>query len=136
MLVRTVTCLEGRVEVELVCEPVFDYGRTPAEWTLVDGGRHAADASGADVTIRLRTDLALGIEGDRVRARHALGRRARLLLALVGGGLGVARRRRRRAARLDATTVRYWRRWLGRARLADHRWRPTRSSARPSRSRA
>ena len=35
MLVRTVECLEGRVEVELVCEPVFDYGRTPAEWTLV-----------------------------------------------------------------------------------------------------
>ena len=29
MLVRTVECLEGRVEVELVCEPAFDYGRTP-----------------------------------------------------------------------------------------------------------
>ena len=37
MLVRTVECLEGSVEVELVCEPVFDYGRAPAEWTLVDG---------------------------------------------------------------------------------------------------
>ena len=36
MLVRTVECLEGTVEIELVCEPVFDYGRTPAEWTLVD----------------------------------------------------------------------------------------------------
>ena len=35
MLVRTVLCLEGSVEVELVCEPVFDYGRTPAEWSLV-----------------------------------------------------------------------------------------------------
>src|SRR5437588_7387738 len=29
MLVRTVVCLEGKVEVELVCEPAFDYGRTP-----------------------------------------------------------------------------------------------------------
>ena len=27
MLVRTVLGLEGRVEVELVCEPAFDYGR-------------------------------------------------------------------------------------------------------------
>ena len=27
MLVRTVECLEGSVEVELVCEPAFDYGR-------------------------------------------------------------------------------------------------------------
>src|SRR5437773_12367705 len=35
MLVRTVECLEGNVEVELVCEPAFDYGRTPANWTLV-----------------------------------------------------------------------------------------------------
>ena len=26
MLVRTVECLEGAVEVELVCEPAFDYG--------------------------------------------------------------------------------------------------------------
>ena len=27
LLVRTVECLEGSVEIELVCEPVFDYGR-------------------------------------------------------------------------------------------------------------
>ena len=73
LLVRTVRCLEGTVEVELVCEPVFDYGRTPARWTMPAGsGRHTADASGAGQTIRLQTDLALGIEGDRVRARHVL----------------------------------------------------------------
>src|SRR5215217_6122265 len=34
MLVRTVLCLEGEVEVELVCEPDFDYGRVPADWSL------------------------------------------------------------------------------------------------------
>ena len=61
MLVRTVTCLEGEVEVELICEPAFDYGRTPAEWTLVDGSRHTADATGAGQTIRL---------ADRSGARH------------------------------------------------------------------
>jgi GH15 family glucan-1,4-alpha-glucosidase len=71
-LVRTATCIDGEVEVELVCEPVFDYGRTEASWTLVDGSRHAADATGADQTIRLQTDMALGIEGGRVRARHVL----------------------------------------------------------------
>jgi GH15 family glucan-1,4-alpha-glucosidase len=42
MLVRTVECLDGRVELELVCEPVFDYGRTVAEWALVDDVGHAA----------------------------------------------------------------------------------------------
>ena len=34
LLVRTVVCLEGSVDMELVCEPDFDYGRTPAEWSL------------------------------------------------------------------------------------------------------
>ena len=32
MLVRTVRCLEGSVEVELFCEPLFDYGREVATW--------------------------------------------------------------------------------------------------------
>ena len=72
LLVRTVRCLEGTVEIELICEPVFDYGRTPAEWTLIEGGRNSADASGAGQTIRLQTDLALGVEGNRARARHVL----------------------------------------------------------------
>ena len=72
VLVRTGRCLEGNVEVELVCEPVLDYGRTPAEWSLVDEGVNAADASGAGQSIRLQTDMALGVEGERERARHTL----------------------------------------------------------------
>src|SRR3954464_175896 len=73
MLVRTVLCLEGHVDLDLVCEPVFDYGRTPAEWSLVEGDdRHVADATGAGQTVRLQTDGALGVEGERARARHTL----------------------------------------------------------------
>src|SRR5262249_41406307 len=34
MLVRTVLCLEGSVEMEVVCEPFFEYGTTPAEWNM------------------------------------------------------------------------------------------------------
>src|SRR3954452_3356141 len=73
LLVRTIECIEGSVEMELVCEPVFDYGRAAAEWTLHDG-RQTADASGAGVTLRLCTDMAIGIEGGRARARHSLRR--------------------------------------------------------------
>ena len=122
-LVRIVECLEGTVEVELVCEPVFDYGRVPASWTMVDGGRHAADASGADITIRLQTDMALGIEGDRVRARHALEPGERLYCSLSWAAeLASPADIDDATTRLD-NTVRYWRRWLGRARMPDHRWR-------------
>jgi alpha,alpha-trehalase len=123
MLVRTVECLAGSVEVELVCEPVFDYGRVPAEWTLGDDDRHTADASGADVTIRLRTDMALGIEGDRVRARHVLEPGERLFCALSWAeDLRSPADVDDAVQRLDST-VRYWREWLGRARIPDHRWR-------------
>ena len=72
LLVRTVECIEGSVEIDLICEPVFDYGRATAEWTLVGDDRHVADAQGAGVTLRLATDLSLDIEGDPVRARHSL----------------------------------------------------------------
>ena len=109
MLVRTVECIEGSVEVELVCEPVFDYGRTPAEWTLVDGGRQAADATGAGQTIRLRSDLALGVEGDRVRARHVLKPGDRAYCALSWAkGLAAPDDVEDAEAQIDATT-RFWR---------------------------
>jgi alpha,alpha-trehalase len=130
LLVRTVTCIDGRVEIELVCEPVFDYGRTLAEWTLVDGSRHAADASGAGQTIRLQTDMELGIEANRVRARHVLAEGDRLYCALSWAeGLAAPADLEEADARLDAT-VRFWRGWLAGARIPDHRWRqPLRRSA-------
>jgi GH15 family glucan-1,4-alpha-glucosidase len=122
MLVRTVRCLEGTVEVELVCEPVFDYGRIPARWTLVDGGRHAADGTAGGLTVRLQTDLQLGIEGDRVRARHVLHPGEEIYCCLSWAhDLESVRDVEEANRRLDATT-RYWRAWLGRARLPDHRW--------------
>jgi len=123
MLVRTVECIEGSVEVELICEPAFDYGRTPAEWTAVDGGRQAADATGAGQTIRLRSDLPLGIEANRVRARHILKPGESAYCALSWAKDLVAPDDAEQAkARIDATT-RFWRSWLSRARIPDHRWR-------------
>ena len=91
LLVRTAVCLEGRVEMELTCEPAFDYGRAEATWSAVGEDRHAADASGAGQTIRLQTDMGLGIEGNSVRARHTLhaGDQAYCSLSL-GRGAGVA----------------------------------------------
>ncbi len=130
MLVRTVECLEGDVEVDLICEPVFDYGREPATWTLIDGNRHVADATGAGQTIRLRTDLALGVEGGRMRGRHVLQAGDKAYCALSWAeDLACPEGVEDAEARL-AATVRYWRAWLGRARIPDHRWRdPVQRSA-------
>jgi GH15 family glucan-1,4-alpha-glucosidase len=123
LLVRTVTCIAGKVEIELVCEPVFDYGSMAAEWTLVGDDRHTADANGAGRTIRLRTDMAIGIEGNRIRARHTLHEGEELYCAISWAeGLAAPANRAEAHACLDATT-RFWRGWLERARIPDHRWR-------------
>jgi GH15 family glucan-1,4-alpha-glucosidase len=123
VLVRVAECIDGQVEVELVCEPVFDYGRTGAVWTLADGDRHSADGTGADLTLRLRTDMALGVEGGRVRARHVLRAGERVYCALSWAeGLATPADLDDAVARLDATT-RVWRNWLGRARAVDHPYR-------------
>ena len=123
LLLRTVECLEGEVELELICEPVFDYGRVPAEWSLVDGDNHAADARGDGRTIRLRSSLQLGIEGDRARARHVLRPGERAFCALSWAeGLAVPNDTDEATAMMAATT-RFWRSWLGRARIPDHAFR-------------
>jgi len=122
VLVRTAMCLEGEVELELTCEPVFDYGRVPATWTTSDGD-HSADATGGDVTIRLRSDLSLGIEGDRVRARHVLRQGEQAFCSLSWAeGLSSPETLDEANEQL-AQTARFWREWLGRARIPDHRWR-------------
>jgi GH15 family glucan-1,4-alpha-glucosidase len=123
MLVRTVECIEGRVEVELICEPAFEYGRTPAEWALVDGGRRAADATAADQTIRLQSDLPLGIEGNRVRGRHTLEPGDGAYCAISWAKDLVAPQDRAEAEARIASTIRFWRGWLATARIPDHRWR-------------
>ncbi len=122
MLVRVAMCLEGEVEVELTCEPVFDYGRVPATWDVSADG-HTADATGAEQTLRLQTDMAAGVEGDWVRARHVLKQGEQVYCALSWAEELRTPQSIDEANEALATTARFWRGWLGRARLPDHRWR-------------
>lgn len=123
MLIRTIECLEGSVEVELVCEPAFDYGRAPAEWTVVGEDAHAADATGAGQTFRLSTDMLIGIEGGSARARHVLSKGEKAYCALSwADGLASPADLADAETRVNAT-IRFWRNWLARARIPDHRFR-------------
>ena len=123
VLVRTAVCLSGSVEVELVCEPAFEYGRTPATWTIDGPGAHTADAAGAGQTLRLRSDLALGREGSAVRGRHVLQEGDRVFCALSWSTSLDGPTEAEDAARRLQVTGRFWRRWLARARIPDHRLR-------------
>jgi GH15 family glucan-1,4-alpha-glucosidase len=122
MLVRTVQCTEGTIHIDLVCEPVFDYGREPAIWTLADSSRHTADATACGQTLRLQTDMALGIEGGRVRARQELQAGDEVFCALSWAeGLAAPVDAKDANARLDRTNH-FWHNWLARARIPDHEW--------------
>ena len=39
VLLRTIRCVNGSVEINLDCEPKFDYGRVPASWQYTGAGR-------------------------------------------------------------------------------------------------
>jgi GH15 family glucan-1,4-alpha-glucosidase len=122
LLVRVAVCLEGEIEIELTCEPVFDYGRVPAKWLLADDG-HKADASAGDLTLRLQTDMALGVEGDWVRARHVLRQGEQIYCALSWSEELAAPEHVDDANSRLAATAHFWRGWLDKARVPDHRWR-------------
>jgi GH15 family glucan-1,4-alpha-glucosidase len=122
LLVRVAMCLDGEVEMELTCAPVFDYGRSPAQWSVLDDG-HTADAAGPELTIRMQTDLALGIEGDRVRARHTLKQGEQIYCSLSWAEQLAGPSSLDEANERMTSTARFWRGWLDRARIPDHRWR-------------
>jgi GH15 family glucan-1,4-alpha-glucosidase len=123
MLVRTATCIDGEVEIELVCEPVFDYGSVPAEWKLADGGRHEATAVGAGQTLHLRAGISMGIEGNRMHGRHVLQPGEKVFCALWWDDQLTAPADADEADALIRETVRFWRSWLNRARIPDDRLR-------------
>jgi alpha,alpha-trehalase len=122
VLVRSVKCIEGSVEIELVCEPGFDYGRVLAEWSLAPD-RHRADATGAGQALRLQTDMLLGIEANHVRARHVLREGEELFCAISWDEHAPTPTTVEEAEALLRATTRFWRHWLSRARIPDHEFR-------------
>ena len=74
VLLRTVRCVNGSVEVQLECDPIFDYGRRYAHWEYVGEGYNeaVATADGWPTKLTLTTDLRVGFEGSRVRALTTL----------------------------------------------------------------
>ena len=124
VLLRTLECVHGSVAATVDCEPMFDYGRTPARWAHVGAGYHRATAAGGDgaLGLRLDTSLRLGFEGARASARTTLREGDRAFVALSWRDAEPPETIDEAFARMDGTTER-WRRWLGDARFPDHPWR-------------
>ena len=98
VLLRTVRCVNGEVQVVLDCHPVFDYGRAPATWEYTGDGLSRGGRAGRGRRRRaaLTTDLQLGLEGSRATARAPdEGGRHRLLRALLDRARAASQLRRR-----------------------------------------
>lgn len=123
-LLRTVRCVNGEVQVSLDCEPVFDYGRTPARWEYTGRGYHqgTASADGVDLRLRLTTDMRLGFEGGRATARTLLREGETRYCTLSWASVEPPHDYADAYDRL-VWTAHHWQRWLGRGTFPDHPWR-------------
>jgi GH15 family glucan-1,4-alpha-glucosidase len=126
LLVRMIECVQGQVQVEIVCEPMLDYGATPAEWSVVDTGEeggYALDASDGVTAFRLFSDTRMGIEGNRVHGRHTMTEGEKRFCALSWTeGLGGPRTVEQAEEHLNRTGH-FWRSWLAEGTYPDHPWR-------------
>lgn len=123
VLVRTAKCVQGQVELNLECEPVFDYGRARATWDYTGPAYNQAQAKApeVDLTLRIDTDLRVGFEGPRANARTTLKEGDTAFVALSwsehGGPTTFAQ-----AFERMARTSTYWRHWLASGDFPDHPW--------------
>jgi GH15 family glucan-1,4-alpha-glucosidase len=124
VLLRTMRCVNGEVEVALDCEPAFDYGRMRTGWEYAEGDYHQAVATCEEVgvTLALTSDLNLGIEGPRATARHRMKEGEQRFCALSWAGHEPPRDFQDAYGRL-VWTAHHWQHWLDQGQFPDHPWR-------------
>ncbi len=124
VLLRTVRCVNGEVQMVLDCEPVFDYGRILGTWSYEGKGYRAGvcRAEGSDVELRMTSDMNLGFEGPRALSRTLLKEGQQRFCALSWGGRGGPKTFTNAYERL-VWTAHHWQHWLARGRFPDHPWR-------------
>ncbi|KPM52935.1 glycosyl hydrolase family 15 [Frankia sp. CcI49] len=132
VLLRLARCEHGEVDLSLVCEPNFDYGRSPESWRY-EGNDYSTGVishAGSDpdpsslLSLRLRTDLRLGFDGRRALARTTLreGDTAFVALTWRAEDPMLPDSYQQACAAVERTTE-FWRQWLSRGTFPDHPWR-------------
>ncbi len=124
VLLRTASCISGRVEVQVDCLPLFDYGTTPGQWSY-DGdgyGSVAVDGPESELTLSLTSSIRLGVIGARCYGRTALAHGESAFVTLSWSGSSPMTQDR--ADEDVASTVAFWRDWLATGTFPDHPWRP------------
>ncbi|HEY8738991.1 MAG TPA: glycoside hydrolase family 15 protein [Candidatus Dormibacteraeota bacterium] len=124
ILLRTVRCVQGEVQLVMDCKPVFDYGRRRASWSYTDRGyaEGIATAKGFDMELKLTSDMRLGFEGPRALARTLIKAGETRFCALSWSKHDPPLTYDDAYQRL-VWTAHHWQHWLARGNFPDHRWR-------------
>jgi alpha,alpha-trehalase len=123
MLVRTATCISGRVDLALDCLPLFDYGRQAGPWSYAGAGYGAAACSPeGHPRVTLTSSLRLGLSGARALARTSL-REGQTEFVALSWDKAEVDSPVSAVAEID-TTIEGWRDWMRHAKMPDHPWRP------------
>ena len=126
LVVRMIECIQGQVQVEIVCEPMLDYGATAASWTIVQTGEEgvcAIDATDDVTAFRVFSDIRMGIEGNRAHGRHTMAEGEKRFCALSWTeGLGGPHTVEQAEEHMERT-AHFWRSWLADGTYPDHPWR-------------
>jgi GH15 family glucan-1,4-alpha-glucosidase len=126
-LLRTVRCVSGTVELVVDCEPSFDYHRIPARWEYSTDGYGEAVARAkrdpdAHPTLRLTTNLRLGLDGRQARARTRLKEGDDVFVALSFSSNAAPQTYAEAADKLWKTSE-CWRQWINIGNFPDHPWK-------------
>jgi GH15 family glucan-1,4-alpha-glucosidase len=125
VLLRTVRCVTGEVQVTFECEPVFDYGREQGTWSYTEQnytqGVCRAASPEIGVWLTLTTDMRLGFEGGRAMARTRMQEGEHHFVALTWTGHQPPFTYEE-AKRRMVWTAHHWQHWLARGRFPDHPW--------------
>ncbi|HEX5466550.1 MAG TPA: glycoside hydrolase family 15 protein [Candidatus Limnocylindrales bacterium] len=124
VLLRMVRCVNGEVQLQLDCEPVFGYGRSLGSWDYSGADYRAGvcRAPEGDLELRLVSDLNLGFEGPRAIARSLIKEGQTRFCALAWSD-GEAPRSCDEAYQRLVWTAHHWQHWLARGEFPDHPWR-------------
>jgi GH15 family glucan-1,4-alpha-glucosidase len=126
VLLRMIRCVNGEVQINLDCEPVFDYGRVRGDWEYTGPGYHEgvcrAPESGHDIELKLTTDMNLGFEGPRATARTLI-KEGQTMFAALAWSEHPAPQTYDEAYERLVWTAHHWQHWLDRGQFPDHPWR-------------
>jgi GH15 family glucan-1,4-alpha-glucosidase len=124
VLLRIIRCVNGEVQVNLDCEPAFDYGQVRAEWEYTGPGYHegVARGEGIDLELKLTTDMNVGFEGPRATAR-TLVKQGETLFCAISWSEHQPPTTYKEAYDRHVWTAHHWQHWLDRGEFPDHPWR-------------